>query len=127
MREKLIVNNSVKKAATDGPQQSKVEDPNIEDDDMLLDLLGGMSTSESASSGMNNNEMQSGQSRRQKKWGKKGRKGRNKDPYGCHSTPDQTLGGSNEKNYGVMVNGGKKHQRKNYTRATGYGTARAFG
>lgn len=26
-----------------------------------------------------------------KKWGKKGRKLRNKDPYGCHSDPDTVL------------------------------------
>jgi hypothetical protein len=83
--------------------------------------------STSAASGKNNGDGKiNGQSKRQKKWGKKGRKGRNKDPYGCHSTPDQSLGGGNERTMGVSVKGGKKHQRKNYTRGTGYGSTRAF-
>ena len=50
-----------------------------------------------------------------KKWGKKGRKLRNKDPYGCHSDPDAMLcaaqGGS-----GVIVNAGK-YSSAGFTRA----------
>jgi hypothetical protein len=68
-------------------------------------------------------------SKRQKKWGKKGRKGRNRDPYGCHSTPDEELGGDNSGTVGVSVKGGKKFNRKNYTRPAGpggYGVTRAF-
>lgn len=48
------------------------------------------------------------------KWGKKGRKHRNKDPYGCHSEPDEAIlskgGGS-----GLIVNAGK-YGHNSYTR-----------
>jgi hypothetical protein len=57
-----------------------------------------------------------------KKWGKKGRKDRNKDPYGCHSNPDvmpDQAGASS----GVIVNAGK-YGRKGYTRPTNYAGAR---
>jgi large subunit GTPase 1 len=122
LREKLAEADARIKATEidDGVDESKAEDLDIEDDDMLLELLGGTSTSG------HNEKTKPGESKRQKKWGKKGRKGRNKDPYGCHSTPDEMLGGSDEKNMGVSVKGGKKHQRKNYTRSTGYGATRAF-
>lgn len=124
LREMLLENGGTLPNSKDEEKEEDIEDIDIEEDDMLLELLGGMSTT---ASGKNDNGANAGgQSRRQKKWGKKGRKGRNKDPYGCYSTPDETLGGPNEKNVGVMVKGGKKHQRKNYTRATGYGTTRAF-
>ncbi len=124
LREKLLENEARANALDDEKEQEMEDnDIDIEEDDMLLELLGGMSTTTSAK---NNNGANTGQSRRQKKWGKKGRKGRNKDPYGCHSTPDESLGGPNERNVGVVVKGGKKHQRKNYTRATGYGSTRAF-
>jgi len=125
LREKLLENENARADAIDEEKEQDMEenDIGIEEDDMLLELLGGMSTTTSAK---NNNGENTGQSRRQKKWGKKGRKGRNKDPYGCHSTPDELLGGPSERNVGVVVKGGKKHQRKNYTRATGYGSTRAF-
>mmetsp|Transcript_22239 Transcript_22239/g.53868 ORF Transcript_22239/g.53868 Transcript_22239/m.53868 type:complete len:756 (-) Transcript_22239:121-2388(-) len=42
-----------------------------------------------------------------KKWGKKGRKLRNKDPYGCHSDPDSVLSTSSAKSGGAIVNAGK--------------------
>ncbi|VEU33510.1 unnamed protein product [Pseudo-nitzschia multistriata] len=124
LREKFLESSDVQlPKAKDDSQDSKTEDLDIEDDDMLLELLGGASVS---GQGGQNDKMSVGTSKRQKKWGKKGRKGRNKDPYGCHSTPDQTLGGPNEGQMGVSVKGGKKHQRKNYTRATGYGSTRAY-
>ena len=57
------------------------------------------------------------------KWGKKGRKTRNKDPYGCHSEPDETLfgvkGGS-----GLIVNAGK-YGSNNYTRPSRKGARNA--
>jgi len=126
LREKLLdnENNVLKNSDTEiEAENSDTEVEKVENDDMLLELLGGLSTSTSTNK---SNEIINGQSRRQKKWGKKGRKGRDKDPYGCHSTPDQSLGGNNERNIGVSVKGGKKNQRKNYTRASGYGSARAF-
>lgn len=121
LREKFLENGGTR--IKDEETKLDVDDNDIEEDDMLLELLGGMSTT---GGNKNNNGANTGTSRRQKKWGKKGRKGRNKDPYGCHSNPDEELGGPNERNLGVSVKGGKKHQRKNYTRATGYGSTRAF-
>jgi len=57
------------------------------------------------------------------KWGKKDRKNRNKDPYGCHSTPDVSLYGDGNNNGGVVVNAGK-YSKKGYTRPTSYPVAR---
>jgi large subunit GTPase 1 len=48
------------------------------------------------------------------KWGKKGRKQRNKDPYGCHGDPDEELLGSTNGS-GLVVNAGK-YGSKGYTR-----------
>lgn len=56
-----------------------------------------------------------------KKWGKKGRKLRNKDPYGCHADPDTVL--SATASAGVIVNAGK-YSTANYTRAN-YAGAKA--
>eukprot|EP00804_Cyclotella_cryptica_P026786 CCRYP_007983-RB/>CCRYP_007983-RB protein AED:0.04 eAED:0.04 QI:1793/1/1/1/1/0.8/5/1200/335 len=56
-----------------------------------------------------------------KKWGKKGRKLRNKDPYGCHSDPDNVLPASSTG--GVIVNAGK-YTSSGYTRLN-YAGARA--
>ena len=124
LREKFLENKSAQiNNSKDEETKLDLDDDDIEEDDMLLELLGGMSTT---GGNKNNNGGNTGTSRRQKKWGKKGRKGRNKDPYGCHSTPDEGLGGPNERNLGVSVKGGKKHQRKGYTRSTGYGSTRAF-
>mmetsp|Transcript_21296 Transcript_21296/g.44854 ORF Transcript_21296/g.44854 Transcript_21296/m.44854 type:complete len:727 (-) Transcript_21296:90-2270(-) len=125
LREKFLEASDTKGSEVDGDAQDlKKDELDIEDDDMLLELLGGASMSESGEN--NAGQTKAGESKRQKKWGKKGRKGRNKDPYGCHSTPDQLLGGGKEGNTGVSVKGGKKHQRKNYTRTTAYGSTRAY-
>mmetsp|Transcript_4518 Transcript_4518/g.8695 ORF Transcript_4518/g.8695 Transcript_4518/m.8695 type:complete len:700 (+) Transcript_4518:122-2221(+) len=48
------------------------------------------------------------------KWGKKGRKHRNKDPYGCHSEPDESIL-SNGSGSGLIVNAGK-YSHNSYTR-----------
>lgn len=56
-----------------------------------------------------------------KKWGKKGRKLRNSDPYGCHSDPDSVLNGSSTGS-GAIVNAGK--YSSSYTRAN-YSGAKA--
>jgi large subunit GTPase 1 len=81
-------------------------------DDDLLDLAGG-----GDESGLANR----GRQRNKHKWGKKNRKNRDKDPYGCHITVDDLL----KKNVasGVVVNAGK-HSWKGYTRPTTYGSAR---
>ncbi len=91
----------------------------IEQDDMLLEMMGDMQLGES----MNGDGAKQGnKALRQKKWGKKGRKLRNKDPYGCHSTPEESLTASDGP-LGVTVKAGKKNTRKDYVRPTGYGLA----
>ena len=57
-----------------------------------------------------------------KKWGKKGRKLRNKDPYGCHADPDSVLHSATT-SAGVVVNAGK-YTTTNFTRAN-YAGAKA--
>merc|ERR1712161_65731 len=129
-RETLIMSLQKTKKLRDklvhsgGTHISDVNNNNSEDVDMLLEILGGSLTS--ASNTESSDIRICGQSKRQKKWGKKGRKGRNKDPYGCHSTPDEELGGDGIGTVGVSVKGGKKYNHKSYTRATGYGSTRAF-
>lgn len=52
------------------------------------------------------------------KWGKKDRKNRNKDPYGCHSTPDGALyeeAVAAAASSGIVVNAGK-YSQAGYTR-----------
>lgn len=54
-----------------------------------------------------------------KKWGKKGRKLRNKDPYGCHSDAESVLQGTSTGS-GAIVNAGKyggSYTRANYSGA----------
>ena len=50
--------------------------------------------------------------KKQNKWGKKGRKQRNKDPYGCHTDPDEELSTTGN---GLVVNAGK-YGHRSYTR-----------
>lgn len=128
LREKLLKNgitrandNLSDSEDNDDDDASDNDEPGIEDDDMLLELMGGASLASSS-------QQQSktvAKSTRPKKWGKKGHKFRNKDPYGCHSTPDEMLADDGAP-MGVSVKaGGKKHSRKGYTRPTGYGMARS--
>ena len=60
---------------------------------------------------------------RRKQHGKKGRKLRDKDPYGCHKDVDEMLAGGTQ-SVGVSVNAGK-YGRKGYTRPVNYGGARS--
>jgi large subunit GTPase 1 len=84
----------------------------LEDED-LLDILEG--APENQASGV-------AQQKSKRKWGKKNRKNRNSDPYGCHTTPDEML--ESTAPYGLSVNSGKKHGKKGYTRPMGYGSQR---
>lgn len=83
-------------------------------DDDILDLIGGTHNSTPAQP----------KKKGTKKWGKKDRKNRNKDPYGCHSTPDDSLGSDYVTGSGVIVKGGK-HTKKGYTRPTTYAGVRS--
>jgi large subunit GTPase 1 len=82
----------------------------------LLELLGD----HHADAGLGGGTIRSSKGK-VKKWAKKGRKLRNKDPYGCHSTPDEQMMGTALS--GVIVKAGK-YTSKGYTRAT-YAGARA--
>jgi hypothetical protein len=60
------------------------------------------------------------------KWGKKDRKNRDDDPYGCHMddlllADDKTISAARTTNYGVVVNAGK-YTHTGYTRPTSYPT-----
>lgn len=105
----------------DDSSDDEINELGIEEDDVLLELIG--ETALDGSRDSSGGTTKANNKARQKRWGKKGRKLRNKDPYGCHSTPDETLIGSQGSIMGVAVKGGKKHSQKNYVRPTGYGVA----
>lgn len=86
-------------------------------DDDILELLGASAEAGSQPSANKSKRPTA------KKWGKKGRKLRNKDPYGCHTTIDENIS-QDQAAMGVIVNAGK-HGRGGYTRPTGYGSVRA--
>ena len=97
------------------------DDDDVEFDDDLLELLGDNSSPVDKTSGNRIGKNKKGV----KKWGKKGRKIRNKDPYGCHSTPDEQMLVENGSS-GVIVNAGRKHGKQGgYTRPKSYAGIRA--
>ncbi len=100
------------------------DDNNIDDLDLdIFDMIGAneegkgnVSASTSAKGNVNGGGKRGKKHKSIQKWGKKGRKNRNKDPYGCHTEPDDELlgvrGGA-----GLIVNAGK-YGSNNYTRPT---------
>jgi large subunit GTPase 1 len=82
----------------------------------LLSLLEGPSKDENPM----DDTQKSG--RNMHKWGKKNRKNRNLDPYGCHGDPDEMLRDSSSAG-GIVIKAGK-YGRKGYTRPTSYAGAR---
>jgi large subunit GTPase 1 len=124
LREKLLKKSPVPKEienATKPVEDGEEDEVSLEDDDLLLELMGGTSLGQVNSSA-------NAEPTRKKKWGKKGRKLRDKDPYGCHATPDDGLSGPTVTKVpiGVSVNAGK-YGRQGYTRPTGLGGARSAG
>lgn len=120
LREKLLKDSTFyldeeeKRDLSESQEEDEGDsDSEIEEDEMLLELLGDANSDNAAKS--------TNKPSRPKKWGKKGRKLRNKDPYGCHSTPDESLSATDAP-FGVTVKSGKKHIRKDYVRPTGYGS-----
>lgn len=93
---------------------SNPDDADDDDDLDIFDIIGGEESIKNDGKGNRGNRGKSHKT--QQKWGKKGRKTRDKDPYGCHSEPDEALlgvkGGS-----GLVVNAGK-YGNKSYTRPT---------
>lgn len=121
LREKLAVGEELGLSNSISADAVAADGADLDDDALMLELMGGVSMD------LQQKPMEgTGKPGRQKRWGKKGRKLRNKDPYGCHSNPDESLGGGAEGSVplGVSVQAGKKNSRKNYVRPTGYGLAR---
>jgi large subunit GTPase 1 len=124
LQDRLTKPTDASRRSSEYPSDSENEDsdddgePEINEVDMLLEMMDGAAVSSSQQS---NSDTRS--HTRKKKWGKKGRKLRNKDPYGCQLTPDDMLGGEAAP-MGVSVKSGKKHDRKGYTRPVGYGATR---
>jgi hypothetical protein len=111
LRNKLLLarqqNEQIETLAKEG------ESGDSEDvEDNILELLGG-TPSETQPGGIKG---------KGKKWGKKNRKNRNKDTYGCQGTPDDMLKQAAVSS-GLVVNAGK-YGRKDYTRPTSYSGAR---
>lgn len=130
LREKLlncstnIIRAGPKEEVSDNgisQDDGSTSDDDMDDDALLLEMMGGVSTTTDDSNSKDQNPP------RKKTWGRKGRKIRNKDPYGIFSSPDELLGEEKGKAapLGVTVKGGK-HGRKDYTRQTGYGGIRAL-
>lgn len=107
----------------DNETENSVNEETFDEDAMMMEMM----MEESASPG-NDSAGKSQKPGKQKKWGRKGRKVRNQDPYGMFASPDDILGQEGNREappVGVSVKGGK-HGRKGYTRQTGYGSNRAI-
>ena len=113
-REKELLEQMKESAPEESP-----EDLMDDIDADMLEFLGGTAGSDEVG------PIKTGNGRNKHKWGKKNRKNRNKDPYGCHSTPDEAFK-SSVSGSGVVVNAGK-HGKKGYTRPTSYAGVRSLG
>lgn len=130
---KTAIANTAKlqqKLAANQPQQTKndtqsdvddekeAQDKEASFDENLLDILGDSAAFSTGEGGGKRGKAH----KTKKKHGKKGRKLRDDDPYGCHKSPDEML--NDVPVAGLVVNAGK-YGRKGYTRATNYSGARA--
>jgi large subunit GTPase 1 len=119
LREKLLKENA--KEEWDDDEGNQVED--LEDliDDDLLELVTGAASELILKAAKTEKKHVT-----RHKHGKKDRKNRNKDPYGCHTTPDEQL--TDSVSGGVMTSGivvkAGKYGQKGYTRPTSYAGAR---
>lgn len=120
LRMKLLVHQHQKEVYSELAEvEEKDEATDMSEliDDDMLDLLGGTPADAISQPVKKKDDKQ-----KAKKWGKKNRKLRDKDPYGCHSTPDDSLKGSFV-SHGLTVKAGK-HGITGYTRPNGYGVVR---
>eukprot|EP00566_Odontella_aurita_P004720 CAMPEP_0113542026 /NCGR_PEP_ID=MMETSP0015_2-20120614/9371_1 /TAXON_ID=2838 /ORGANISM="Odontella" /LENGTH=777 /DNA_ID=CAMNT_0000442023 /DNA_START=73 /DNA_END=2403 /DNA_ORIENTATION=- /assembly_acc=CAM_ASM_000160 len=101
----------------DGGDLDLLDDDGID----ILDAVGGFA--EDGTSGEVGGGKRGKSHKSVKKWGKKGRKLRNKDPYGCHGEPDAEL--MEMSSGGVCVNAGK-YGGTGYTRASHSGARAAM-
>jgi large subunit GTPase 1 len=127
LREKFspLLEQSEQGKATqhEGPVDDESDDCGEFDDDLvdILDLVD----SQAAAGGEQANGGRRGKAHKSiKKHGRKGRKDRNKDPYGCHTDPDNIVNTSST-SVGLVVNAGK-YGKRGYTRPTSYGGARQY-
>ena len=123
----LVDNDKVHNGGGDDDNGDDVVIPNKTDLDFDIDILdaitlGGSSSATGDGGGALENRGKKHKS--MKKWGKKQRKTRNKDPYGCYSDPDSVLISDTttstgtkktNKGNGIIVNAGK-YGRNGYTR-----------
>lgn len=86
----------------------------VEDDYDILEMMEGFGAEEEKANGGKRGKSH----KTMQKWGKKGKKIRNKDPYGCHTSPDEMLNGSTVATGAVVMAG--KYGKKGYTRPTSY-------
>jgi large subunit GTPase 1 len=125
LKKKNKQSKQLQEAATIKSLSEAEKDGNVDNDDILLEFLdvtSAINANTSASSPLLKT------STKKKKHGKKNRKNRNSDPYGCHSTPDEELleqvAGDSSSGMGVTVNAGRRGKKQGYTRPTGYGASR---
>ena len=120
----FVVKKSRESISIEQSIDSAEEGINLEDDLDILDMIGAGVESEKkkAPGGKRGKKHKSMQ-----KWGKKGRKQRNKDPYGCHTNPDEEVFGSGGQ-AGLVVKAGK-YTSDTYTRPNynGARSATSFG
>lgn len=111
--------NQKKDNRNDLHSTESIDDDNNAADDMdleIFDIIGGNKEGKSNSKGNANGGKRGKKHKSMQKWGKKGRKNRNKDPYGCHTEPDEELLGV-KGGAGLVVSAGK-YSGNNYTRPT---------
>ena len=106
LREKLgvVETNAGDFIPKEAPKSAPGLGDELEDDLDMLELAGMVDPTKGGKRGKSH--------KKQNKWGKKGRKQRNKDPYGCHTDPDEELSTTGS---GLVVNAGK-YGNKSYTR-----------
>ncbi|GMH99704.1 hypothetical protein TrLO_g1752 [Triparma laevis f. longispina] len=80
----------------------------------ILDFMNGGNAEEDVITGGKRGKAH----KKMHKWGKKGRKQRNKDPYGCHDDGLNEILDSGDGISGLNVQQSKKNSRKGYTRPT---------
>lgn len=120
-----LKSNLSKQEAVETGTTYGADDDTDDDDGLMLEMMRGADTA----STNNDPAEKSEKSARKKKWGRKGRKVRNNDPYGMFVSPDVMLGEGSRSEaapvVGVTVKGGK-YGHKGYTRQTGYGGMRTM-
>jgi large subunit GTPase 1 len=112
IRDKLGLVLETKEKDQVKSQSSGDQALDLDDDLDIFDIIGSGESEGQSTKG--NGGKRGKKHKSMQKWGKKGRKNRNKDPYGCHSEPDEELLGVKGKS-GLVVSAGK-YGGSDYTR-----------